>query len=87
MLYRFSPVSPSHCPASGRGGPPMVSGEVYEIGEEWAAMILATVLGFNGAPSLVPVAPASPVPPRELASDSTAVLTSAAVAPSRRRRK
>jgi hypothetical protein len=59
MLRTFAPGNPATSPCSADPrvgvGVAMVSGSVYDVEPEWAARIVATVPGVDGAPCLIPV--------------------------------
>ena len=59
MLHTFAPGNPATSPCSADprigGGVAMVSGCVYDVEPDWAARIVATVPGVDGAPCLIPV--------------------------------
>lgn len=59
MLHTFATGNPATSPCSADprigGGVAMVSGCVYDVEPDWAARIVATVPGVDGAPCLIPV--------------------------------
>lgn len=65
----------------------MRAGQVYEVSDAWRNVVLATVPGVDGGPSLVPAAaPTDPVPPAPPPLEAPPAPVPAATPPRRGRR-